>query len=1257
MSKSFRDYEWALAYKTSALNKDGNPTDILREFYLPALDRAVKYDRVAGYFRSSSLAAASEGYTAFLNHDGRMRLIVGADLSEEDIQAILKGDEARLSNVLSSALDGSEAWDAHTLDGVTLLSSMVASGKLEVRVAVRLNSKTGELMGWDAEPGDGYVHEKWFIMEDAEGNRMSGDGSLNESKTALVINSENISLNLAWEGGNDKKRVDNASRDYNLLWNNQTPHMRVYSLPEAIKKKLVRFSENFTHFREIDGSTASDQPSLTEALRFAVLRDAPKMPGGRYLGIYSAPITPWPHQEIVSRRLVETWPYSFLMCDEVGLGKTIEAALAIRALYLSGRVKRVLIIAPASLTQQWQRELMDKASLSFARTAASPRIVHTYPDGTECADSQLYSPDLNIISSGLMARKERLAQLEQAENFDIVLLDESHYARRKNPKDGSVGAPTYGQLYRVINDVIRRKTKSLWMATATPMQIDPVEVYDLIRLTNRVALYKYDPTLAMHYFDIMGKIIGKRKVTREEWAFVGQSFLQLQASDPYLWNQLKSTCVDAKNRKVLDKLPVEDPKNADWKYLPRPLFSSSPLSRVMMRHTRSLLELYKQHGELNSTLAKRQVEPVIAIKFTKSESEFYDLLSTYCTELQKQIARANPNTRQMMFFYLSFLQLRFASSTFAAQKTLQRRLKRVQNTLLVGARKFADKEEFEEYLEQLREDSDEGLNENDYDDLAFDQLLQERSKDDLEWEEAFLRQMLRKIEGMSRDPSKIRELLTILERRRIPGTARLQQTVLFTRFLDSLENIRQYLRTRQSDLRVGVFSGQYASYYSEELRKDIGSSREEIKRLFLAGEIDLLLCTDAAAEGLNLQTADLLINYDMGWNPMKIEQRIGRIDRIGQKHDVIDVMNLCYLGSAEETVYGRLLSRLTKANLVVGAQQISMLPVTQEDFRGLQLGTVTEKEVEEKARERLKVQKETNARMELSPEEQYEMYRRLSKHNSSEEASADLGDVWDTVSNSPYLLNHGMTVVDDDTVSLSESDSSETHWTVNRSKTSDRARFLTWDDKGNSPLNTGEDRIADASDHIIRLEEQSADGWTQVGYLVSAKSVGAVLITRAEEARHIEVDPSHKLTLDEIDAGREELKKRIATEAIKHPAVNGIEERNEYYAKLHRTFVSRIAAAMLQAQKAKGSVQFWAAIREIEQAKIISVEIPSDGIAGHENELAFAASTFGDKTAVPVTPLLKQSAVEYASRIANQMKVKKSELTIDQVMAGIRQKK
>ena len=95
MEGNFQDHSWRISYRTSSINPEGNPTDILHEFYLPALRLATTYDRMAGYFRSSSLAAASQGFTSFLKRDGQLRLIVGSDLAEQDVEAILQGDEER----------------------------------------------------------------------------------------------------------------------------------------------------------------------------------------------------------------------------------------------------------------------------------------------------------------------------------------------------------------------------------------------------------------------------------------------------------------------------------------------------------------------------------------------------------------------------------------------------------------------------------------------------------------------------------------------------------------------------------------------------------------------------------------------------------------------------------------------------------------------------------------------------------------------------------------------------------------------------------------------------------------------------------------------------------------------------------------------------------------------------------------------------------------------------------------------------------
>jgi hypothetical protein len=112
---------------------------------------------------------------------------------------------------------------------------------------------------------------------------------------------------------------------------------------------------------EIDGSSAVPPPDIKpdalEWLRFALLRDGPHLPRGRYVGMETAPIDPWPHQRVVARRIIEQWPGSQMLCDEVGLRQSIEARLDIRSLPLLVLAHHILIFAPDSSPLYMQREL------------------------------------------------------------------------------------------------------------------------------------------------------------------------------------------------------------------------------------------------------------------------------------------------------------------------------------------------------------------------------------------------------------------------------------------------------------------------------------------------------------------------------------------------------------------------------------------------------------------------------------------------------------------------------------------------------------------------------------------------------------------------------------------------------------------------------------------------------------------------------------------------------------------------------------
>ena len=1275
--ETFRDYAWELSYRSAGTKSDGTPVNILHDFYIPALERAVSYDRVAGYFRSTSLAAASEGYTAFLQHGGAMRLIVGADMAVQDVEAILAGNQERMTKQLLSELEHIEEWPEEVVNGVALLAKMVASGHLEVKVAFRKNVKTGKAISVDSTE-DGYVHEKWFIMKDSEGNRLRGSGSLNESRTALVLNAENIDINCDWEALREKQRVEESKQTFDCLWKNQDPHMEVLPLPQAVKQRLVKLRTLRGEPTEVDGTKLKQllpkqpiEPSAEEVLRFAVLKDAPKMPGGLYVGMYSAPVAPWPHQEMVSRRLVESWPYSYLMCDEVGLGKTIEAALAIRSLVLSGRARRVLIAAPASLTNQWQHELAEKAMLFFELSKPKPgqpsKISHSSLQEAEeeYSDHDLYKPDFNIVSTGLISRKERQSMLEQADAADIILLDEAHYARRSNPRAGYNEEPKYGNLYRCLDNKLRKKAKSLWMATATPMQIDPIEVYDLIRLTKRIGPFAQDAYLTQAYFNMLGRLIHQNKrgnkTSSYEWKVWGKSFLQLKNSDPYLQNILEKTVIDSRNRHALEDLWKNGrmtPGNA--RDLIKPLFSASPLSRVMMRHTRKLLDEYRNAGILKSNLAKRDILPLAVIKFTEDEASFYNDLQEYCNGLMKQIRKNNTNSKQMMVFLLNFLQLRFASSIYAIQQTLKRRLTRVELSLKVDGKTFETQESLDEYLNALNDEND--TDEDDIDDLTIDALLKDRSPKDLEWEKDRLNAMLKQLEQMQGVPSKIQYLLNILSERYRGQESISKQTVIFTRFFDSLTSIKNYIDARAPGMHVGVYSGKSTCWYNENIQSYIPATRDEIKHLFLSGHINILLCTDAAAEGLNLQTADLLINFDMGWNPMKIEQRIGRIDRIGHKHDVVHILNMCYLGSAEETVYGRLLERLREASGVVGTQQISMLPIEPEDFRNLQNKTITEDELTRKAKAKLIEQRKSTEKMELDAKKQFEIYRK--EHNLMEQKHypAKLEDLWDAIVNSSYLQQHGMKLqkTEDGThISIPPID----EWgglqgASSRDTVDDNHPLITWGEPHiDAFFSLMEGKLQYHKDYIHRISIP-VNYWEIVGYLVATEN-GTALITSYQETKNLRIE-HRKLTNEEIQQASEKLLAIAQNEADIYDTIQIVGKINNKLADTQERLVQAVAIGLLRSKENEGFELFKDALKSLEEHPnhIYPLPLPRDLSSVRESCLFDIRGTSSEPT-INVVGILTQSALTLCRQVYSRMKLNKSDkqkVTCQKIIESIQKK-
>ena len=1262
MSDTFRDKKWRVSYKTSSVDEQGRPINVLREFYIPALSRAVTYDRVAGYFRSSALAVASEGYTSLLNRpQGHIRLIVGADLDVKDVQAILNGDEKRMEKQLLNELSEPEKWDESIQDGVSLLSAMIASGRLELKVALRKHLISGEALAFD-DTSDGYVHEKWMVMKDSEGNAIGASGSFNESLTAMKLNAENLDVYCSWIDGRDAERIREYETSFEMVWKNKSPALAVLPLPVAVREKLITIGNTYGRLQEIDERIRGlkSKPKAIELLRFAVLKEAPYMPGGEMIGIYTAPVEPWPHQEIVARKLVETFPYSWLLCDEVGLGKTIESALAIRSLYLSGIAKRILIAAPKSLTKQWHRELEDKTKLSFALSYGSPRISHTYIcEDCSYEDKDLYSPNLNIVSTGLIARDKHEKALANGKGYDVILVDEAHYARRSNPTYSDSYPAEYGKLYRAIENTVRDKTEALWLATATPMQIDPIETWDLLRLTKRAASFVNDPTLTLDFYKTLGKLVRDEEISSSEWQFLGKSLYQIKESDPYLYDYIVKTCVDRRNSKLINRLeePNRTIMHADKKYLIRPRFASAPLSRVMMRHTRKLLEVYRDHGELNSNLAHREVEPLLAIKFTPSEKVLYNMLTEYCSQLNEQIQNSNENAITMMGFYLNFLQLRFASSLDAILLTLKRRLNKVKLTLKFGISAHTQ-EELEEIISEIKSQEDMDIDEVDLDDITIDSLLKERSESDLEWEVESLKRMINAYQSLNETPSKIQRLLEILDKRKSKDN-RIDQTVIFTRFLDTLHSVKSYLKTRNPQLRVGVYSGQESLYFNALTGLDEKVSHEEIKRLFLAGEIDILLCTDAAAEGLNLQSADMLINFDLGWNPMKIEQRIGRIDRIGQKHKEIHILNMCYVGSAEEVVYGRLWDRLKKANFIVGTQQISLLPVGAEEFKKLSSGEITEEELSQIAIRKINDQKRINESMEISAEDQYYIYKKDTIFNGHNKLPADLGSVWDALNRASFIDTH--TTDPNNLIWRSEGTQSYPALigTTNREAVSELVPLLTWGNKQfDDFLQAQEDSMLATFEGCIKKIVITSYKRSIVAWLVATKSGDNKLILNYNDLDSIEINEAANISDDIIKEAETQLANIMEEHTTIHRNIQKTIAINRVYEQAQSYIVAMGACTLLEQISITGESSASNAIKIMESNhdnKSRNIILPVDKDESLSLHFIFPAYTMGNQTFMPVNDILYECIIMRCHRALNSIKnKKKANVTIEELINNIK---
>jgi SNF2 family DNA or RNA helicase len=908
-----RDRKWKLKYTPD----HGDLVDLL---YVPALECAVRYDRLTGYFNARALALAARGIEGLVRNSGRVRLLVGCTLEKAEVDAITHGAELRdqvKSHLLRYPLKPGNQREVEALE---LLAWMVAQQILEVKVAVPCDERRRPL------PSEGLFHEKSGIIEDKTGDRLAFNGSLNETAAGWTRNWESLNIFCSWRNEDALERVVEEDINFRRLWDGESPHVVTLEVPEAARADLLRFLPTNDEPARLKASRedlvppvainlvpdvqpppALPEPEVSDSRRavWSYIQHAAKLPnGGERVGEATANVTPWPHQVRAFDRLYKHWPPRLLIADEVGLGKTIQAGLLLRQAWLAEKANRILILAPANVCRQWQVELREKFNLNWPLYDGEKLIwmpTPARPTGLEreVSRSEWHKESVVIASSHLMRRAERQPELlEQTQPWDLVIVDEAHHARRRAP--GATGENRPNSLLRLLRGLDQR-TQGLVLLTATPMQVHPVEVWDLLSLLRMPAEWSENAFLRFT------QAVEEAAPSHEALEMMSALF---QASErafgPITEEEVKRLGVSSglAARKILKAL--RDPSTILRRQLEthhreialKIIRAWSPVGRLISRHTRDLLRRYYATGKLSTPIATRDVDDRF-IPLSPAEGELYRRVETYIAEVYNRAAAKEKNA---VGFIMTIYRRRLASSFAALAGTLENRLASMRgaNGLVAG---------------QWEEDAEQQEWEVGGDVVSADEAAQLDREALAQEERTTIEKMLADIRRLPPD-TKAEKLAEELRSLRAAGYP---QTMVFTQYTDTMDFLRVRL-AREPDLRIMCFSGR-----GGEVRENDGTwrtvTREAAKRHFREGKADVLLCTDAAAEGINFQFCGSLVNYDMPWNPMRVEQRIGRIDRLGQKHPVIRIVNLHYSDTVEADVYLALRKRISLFTSVVGRLQ------------------------------------------------------------------------------------------------------------------------------------------------------------------------------------------------------------------------------------------------------------------------------------------------------------------------------------------------
>jgi hypothetical protein len=419
----------------------------LNDFLATRLQSARRYDRIAGFFSSSLLEVAGEALERMTPEGGEtcVRMVCNSCLNPLDVQT------ARAAK-----------WGMHREWCASLPAEIGAPMKARLQ---RLYDFLGSgLLKVKVLPDEafGLIHGKAGVITRTDGSRICFIGSANESRTAWVSNYELVWLDESEEG------VRWVQEEFDALWSSP----QAVDLAEAVVQDVARLIHRVV-VPDIDAWKKEEANPAEPIVELPIYR--------RENGL-------WAHQKSFIKLAFDAHKNGgarYLLADQVGLGKTVQLALAAKLMALFGD-KPILILVPKPLMIQWQDELWNLLEMPSARWNGRQWIDEqgvAYPEfGPQ--GMRKCPRRIGIMSTGLIIRGSETVDLIKDLDYECVILDEAHRARRSNlgpTHRGEKAEPN--NLLRFLMDIAPR-TRSLLLATATPVQLDPIEAWDLLNALN-----------------------------------------------------------------------------------------------------------------------------------------------------------------------------------------------------------------------------------------------------------------------------------------------------------------------------------------------------------------------------------------------------------------------------------------------------------------------------------------------------------------------------------------------------------------------------------------------------------------------------------------------------------------------------------------------------------------------------------------------------------------------------------------------------